>query len=236
MTIRAVGRRAVPRIDLPLALSLALSLPLVLALPLPFGRAAAAEPAPPRPAAVPARVAVADVLVSEALPPALKPSRAAAGEPRLADLRLAYPLARAAEQEDPWAWRYSESRGRWRMHTGLDLAAEQGTPVLAALAGRVLLVEVLPGYGLSVLLDHGEGLQTLYAHLRQASVLLGQGLERGEPLGEVGMTGSATGPHLHFELRHQADELLAMDPSPHLLPALVAPPPALPRGLLAADP
>jgi murein DD-endopeptidase MepM/ murein hydrolase activator NlpD len=131
---------------------------------------------------------------------------------------LAYPLAQPAESLDPWGWRYSERRSAWRLHTGIDLAAPQGTVVLASRAGRVLLVESISGYGTTVLLDHGEGWQTLYAHLHEAIVVNGVWLEQGQPLGMVGMTGSATGPHLHFELRRQGAELLALDPTPHLPP------------------
>ena len=126
---------------------------------------------------------------------------------------------------DPWGWRYSQRRGAWRMHTGVDLAADEGTPVLAASAGRVLLVESISGYGTTVLLDHGAGWQTLYAHLLSTSVATGQRLNQGEVLGAVGMTGSASGPHLHFELRRRGPSLLALDPTPHLPPLL--PPPAL---------
>ena len=126
---------------------------------------------------------------------------------------------------DPWGWRYSQRRGAWRMHTGVDLAADEGTPVLAASAGRVLLVESISGYGTTVLLDHGAGWQTLYAHLLSTSVATGQRLNQGEVLGAVGMTGSASGPHLHFELRRRGSSLLALDPTPHLPPLL--PPPAL---------
>ena len=148
--------------------------------------------------------------------------------------RLAYPLAELAESLDPWGWRYSERRSAWRLHTGIDLAAPQGTVVLAAQAGSVLLVESISGYGTTVLLDHGGGWQTLYAHLHQATVLEGTWLEQGQPLGTVGMTGSASGPHLHLELRRQGTELLALDPTPHLPPLL--PPPAPPPVLATITP
>ena len=106
--------------------------------------------------------------------------------------------------------------------------------VLASQAGRVLLVESISGYGTTVLLDHGEGWQTLYAHLHEASVVVGGLLEQGQALGTVGITGSATGPHLHFELRRQGTELLALDPTPHLPPLL--PPPAPPPVLATITP
>lgn len=193
---------------------------------------APAAPLPERPATVPAQVAVAEVLWLETLPAQLQPSRSPDPGNLPAHLQLSYPLAQPALQFDPWGWRYSESRGRWRLHTGVDLAAEPGTPVLAALAGRVLLVEAVSGYGLTVLLDHGDGVQTLYAHLQHAVVERGAWVERDEVLGGVGMTGVASGPHLHFEVRHRGADLLALDPTPHLPPPLL---PALPSQLLAAD-
>ena len=172
---------------------------------------------PQVPAEIPAQVAVADVLAYGTKP---KPSLLIKADQAL---RLAYPLGQWADSMDPWGWRYSEAKGAWRMHTGVDLAAPPGTPVLAAKAGRVLLVQSLGGYGNTVLLDHGEGVETLYAHLQRALVREGDWIEQGVQLGAVGMTGTATGPHLHFELRNRAQDLQAIDPTPHL-PPLMAPP------------
>ena len=188
---------------------------------------AQAEPPVPMPKELPLEVAVAEVqpedgLASASLAPAsLSQTPGVVARPPA----LAYPLKRFAASMDPWGWRYSQRRGAWRMHTGVDLAADEGTPVLAASAGRVLLVESISGYGTTVLLDHGAGWQTLYAHLLSTSVAMGQRLNQGEVLGAVGMTGSASGPHLHFELRRRGPSLLALDPTPHLPPLL--PPPAL---------
>ena len=187
------------------------------------GAAGAAETLP-RPGLVPAQVAVADVLLPNA-----SPAVAPAATPELRELRLVYPLGRLAEQIDPWGWRWSDSRRAWRMHTGVDLAAATGTPVLAARAGQVRLVETVGGYGLSVLIHHGQGLETLYAHLSQVLVQPGEAVEAGVPIGRVGMSGAASGPHLHFELRQRggsdAAALTALDPTPHL-PPLLPPPPA----------
>ena len=188
---------------------------------------AQAEPPVPMPKELPLEVVVADVQPEDALasaslaPASLSQTPAEAARPPA----LTYPLKRFAASMDPWGWRYSQRRGAWRMHTGVDLAADEGTPVLAASAGRVLLVESISGYGTTVLLDHGAGWQTLYAHLLSTSVATGQRLSQGEVLGAVGMTGSASGPHLHFELRRRGSSLLALDPTPHLPPLL--PPPAL---------
>ena len=110
---------------------------------------------PQVPAEIPAQVAVADVLAYGTKP---KPSLLIKADQAL---RLAYPLGQWADSMDPWGWRYSESKAAWRMHTGVDLAAPTGTPVLAAKAGRVALVQAVGGYGMTVLLDHGEGVETL---------------------------------------------------------------------------
>lgn len=176
----------------------------------------------PRPELVPAQVAVADVLPLDAAP-AIAPQTTTSPAGR--DLQLLYPLASPALQIDPWGWRWSDRRSAWRMHTGVDLAAPEGTLVLAARAGRVLLVESVGGYGLSVLIDHGQGLETLYAHLLNAAVVPGQSVEAGAVIGRLGMSGQASGPHLHFELRQRGAQLTALDPTPHL-PPLLPPPPA----------
>ncbi|MEB3172464.1 MAG: M23 family metallopeptidase [Cyanobacteriota bacterium] len=171
---------------------------------------------PAMPAEVPDQVPVAQLLAVQTQPPGALPALP----------RLGYPLAQLALQIDPWGWRYSESRAAWRMHTGVDFAAPIGTPVLAALGGRVVLAESINGYGLTVLLEHPDGLQTLYAHLDQIVVRLGDELAEGEALGTVGMTGRTTGPHLHFELRRGTpDQQLAIDPTPYLPP--LQPPPTL---------
>ncbi|MDA1247367.1 MAG: M23 family metallopeptidase [Cyanobacteria bacterium] len=187
---------------------------------------------PEAPRQVPTQVIVPDVLPQETwvVSRVLAPAAAASS----AIPQLGYPLAQAAESMDPWGWRFSKLRSAWRMHTGVDLAAPQGTSVLAAQAGRVALVETVSGYGNTVLLKHGGGWQTLYAHLHATTVVSGQLLDQGESLGSVGMTGSASGPHLHFELRRQGSELLALDPTPHLPPLL--PPPPLPPLVATIEP
>lgn len=83
-------------------------------------------------------------------------------------------------------------------HGGLDYAASHGTPVVASNSGRVALVADHFFPGRLVVIDHGLGLYTLYFHLDTALVTPGQSVERGQPIGAVGATGRATGPHLHF--------------------------------------
>ncbi|MBX9691841.1 MAG: peptidoglycan DD-metalloendopeptidase family protein [Cyanobacteria bacterium] len=88
-----------------------------------------------------------------------------------------------------------------RMHTGVDLSAPHGTPVVAADSGNVIRTGVLSGYGNLVIINHGSSVSTLYGHLSSINVATGQNVKRGEVIGRVGATGRATGPHLHFEVR-----------------------------------
>lgn len=132
---------------------------------------------------------------------------------------LGYPINQAPIEISPFGMRYSESRGAWKMHTGIDLIVTEGTPVLAAEGGTVILVDEVSGYGLTVVVDHGGGWQTLYAHLFEIAVLPGQAVHRGQPLGRVGESGRASTPHLHFEIRQRRGErVVALDPAPILRP------------------
>lgn len=165
-----------------------------------------------RPVAVPGSVAVADLSAGLAAAPLLASSGS-----------WLYPLTLEPQEQDPWGWRWSEARQRWRMHTGVDLLVPEGSPVLAAQEGLVLLAEEVSGYGLTVLLAHADGWQTLYGHLSTMAVQPGARVLRGQRLGLVGATGNASAPHLHLELRRrEGDVLLAHDPTP----LLAAPRPA----------
>ncbi|UFJ40198.1 M23 family metallopeptidase [Brevibacillus humidisoli] len=94
---------------------------------------------------------------------------------------------------------------RWgQLHKGVDLWNQQEaqTPILAAKEGVVVETGAIrSGYGYMVILDHGDGLQTYYAHMRKIIVQIGQRVERGQKLGYMGNTGDSTGYHLHFEVR-----------------------------------
>lgn len=103
-----------------------------------------------------------------------------------------------------------------RPHQGLDFGAKRGATVKAAQKGKVLIADAKSlnsRYGKAVLIDHGHGYQTLYAHLDGFYVEAGQTVEPGQPIGKVGSTGRVTGPHLHFELLIDGKQ---QDPAPYL--------------------
>lgn len=90
-------------------------------------------------------------------------------------------------------------------HTGVDYAAPTGTPVVACKFGKVLEakdgVSFGPSYGLAVIIDHGQGVKAVYAHLSKINVKAGDKVAAGDKIGEIGSTGNSTGPHLHLEAR-----------------------------------
>ena len=98
-------------------------------------------------------------------------------------------------------------------HSGIDLPAFTGTPVRSAAAGFVAWTRKGTQYGNYVMVIHSDGMATLYAHLSRIDVVPDQFLTRGEQLGAIGMTGFATGPHLHFEVRKEG---IPVDPIPFL--------------------
>lgn len=133
-----------------------------------------------------------------------------------------FPLSIPAQITSLFGWRIHPITGDRRLHTGTDLGAPLGTPVLAAEAGNVALANYWGGYGLTVVLDHSKFTrQTLYAHLSEAFVQPGEWVEQGTVIGRVGSTGNSTGPHLHFETRQLTQEgWVATDPGMQLESAL----------------
>jgi murein DD-endopeptidase MepM/ murein hydrolase activator NlpD len=101
----------------------------------------------------------------------------------------------------------------WRLHTGQDLGADQGTPVYAVSAGRVVSAGPSGGYGNVVVLQHGGGVQSYYGHLSQIVVPPGAQVKAGQLVGRVGSTGLSTAPHLHLEIRQDGRPV---DPVPFL--------------------
>ncbi len=113
----------------------------------------------------------------------------------------------------PYGYRIHPIFGTKKLHTGIDIAGGSGTPIAAAGSGRVILAETYGGYGRAVVIDHGGGLATLYAHQSSIAVSVGQRVSRGDIIGYVGCSGSCTGPHLHFETRENGAKV---DPMKYL--------------------
>jgi murein DD-endopeptidase MepM/ murein hydrolase activator NlpD len=104
-----------------------------------------------------------------------------------------------------FGWRTHPILGTSRFHNGLDFGAEHGSPIRAADNGVVIAAGWEGGYGNTVIIDHGNGISTLYGHASELYVAVGQPVQRGQVVAAVGSTGLSTGPHLHFEVRQQGE-------------------------------
>ncbi|MEP6633762.1 MAG: M23 family metallopeptidase, partial [Luteimonas sp.] len=114
-------------------------------------------------------------------------------------IRMPIPYARITSS---FGMRKHPILGTIRGHMGIDYAATSGTPIMAAGDARVQFVGWKGGYGRAVILDHGRGYTTLYGHMSAfGNIKQGQRIAQGTMIGRVGMTGLATGPHLHYEFR-----------------------------------
>jgi murein DD-endopeptidase MepM/ murein hydrolase activator NlpD len=120
----------------------------------------------------------------------------------------------------PFGMRFHPILHIWELHSGIDIAESTGTPIHAAESGVVVQVGYLTGYGNTVVIDHGvvkgQKIATLYAHQSRTAAYVGEKVQQGEVIGYVGMTGWATGPHLHFEVRVNGKPV---NPIPWLPPA-----------------
>lgn len=106
-----------------------------------------------------------------------------------------------------FGWRTHPILGTERFHSGIDFGADYGSLVYASERGRVIYADWYGGYGNAVIIDHGNGMTTLYAHCSELYVKDGDMVEKGQPISAVGSTGFSTGPHLHFELRANGEPL-----------------------------
>jgi murein DD-endopeptidase MepM/ murein hydrolase activator NlpD len=112
----------------------------------------------------------------------------------------------------PFGWRADPFTGRAQFHAGTDVRMAYGQDVQAVAPGRVVSVGERSGYGLTVVVEHGNGLETRYAHLSAAAVRAGDTVEAGQVLAQSGNSGRSTGPHLHLEARRngQAIEMASL--------------------------
>ncbi|HEU4489083.1 MAG TPA: peptidoglycan DD-metalloendopeptidase family protein, partial [Actinomycetota bacterium] len=131
--------------------------------------------------------------------------------PVVAGARFLWPAAGGVSS--PFGYRVHPIFGDLRLHTGVDIGAAYGAPVVAGDAGTVAFAGAMGGYGNAIVVDHGGGIATTYNHLSAFGVVTGQEVARGEVLGAVGCTGYCTGPHLHFEVRVNGSPV---DPMPYL--------------------
>lgn len=95
---------------------------------------------------------------------------------------------------------------RWKMHEGIDILGQYGTPIFATGAGVVKFVGWNGGFGLCVIIDHRNGYETTYGHLSKTTVREGQAVVRFQKIGECGSTGLSTGPHLHYEVSFNGEK------------------------------
>ncbi|MFK7932555.1 MAG: peptidoglycan DD-metalloendopeptidase family protein [Saprospiraceae bacterium] len=96
----------------------------------------------------------------------------------------------------------------WKMHAGIDFSAPTGTAIQATGDGKVVRVEhKKSGYGTNVVVDHGYGYKTLYAHMSKVLVTKGQKVNKGQKIGLVGSTGTSTAPHCHYEIHHKGQKI-----------------------------
>lgn len=103
--------------------------------------------------------------------------------------------------------------GYGRFHSGVDISAATGTPIKATAAGRVVNASYYGGYGLAVVIDHGNGLQTLYGHCSAVACGPGAFVKKGQLIAYVGSTGMSTGPHVHYEVSVNGTQV---DPLPYM--------------------
>jgi len=129
--------------------------------------------------------------------------------------KLAVPIKDSYRISDGFGYRTHPIYHTRRLHSGIDMAAPEGTNIYAAESGVVITAGWTNGYGYTVILDHGNGLWTLYGHIRKGGikVKIGESVKRGQKIAEVGSTGNSTGNHLHFEVRLNGT---AKDPNDYL--------------------
>lgn len=176
------------------------------------------------PVSEPAEIAFGDLAFGAAADPA--PAMAPEPAPEPGDMHFAPAAAPAPFVRRPveggrissrFGPRPSQPAGAPPMHSGTDIAAPQGTPIVAPASGRIVHADFgfadSEAWGNTIAIDHGNGWQTVYAHMEGFDVSLGDLVSPGQQIGRVGSTGNSTGPHVHVEVRHNGERI---DPAQHV--------------------
>ena len=128
--------------------------------------------------------------------------------------RMLWPVPGHYMLSDTFRSRYNPVNGKREFHTGIDIPAPTGSPILAADSGVVITAGWINGYGYAVIIDHGNGITTLYGHNSKLLVSVGQHVNRGDQISRAGSTGNSTGPHCHFEIRINGTPV---NPAPYVM-------------------
>lgn len=123
------------------------------------------------------------------------------GKAKYAGGKMIWPVPSSKKIDSPFGYRIHPVYKKKKMHTGVDIDAAMGASIIAANSGKVISSGWKDGYGNTVIIDHGGGITTLYAHCSKLLVKTGSKVEAGQTIAKAGKTGVATGPHLHFEVR-----------------------------------
>ena len=118
---------------------------------------------------------------------------------------MTWPVSGGGKVTSPFGYRIHPILKEKKLHTGMDIAAPSGTAILAANDGKVIFAGTKGSYGKAMIVDHGGGIVTLYAHCSSLIASDGQTVQKGDTIAKVGSTGYSTGPHLHFEVRVNGD-------------------------------
>ena len=126
---------------------------------------------------------------------------------------MTWPLPNYYTVTSPFGNRLHPILKKYKMHTGIDIAGAgcNGKNIVAAASGKVITAGWISGYGYTVMIDHGGGIVTLYAHSQKLLVKVGEQVKAGQAIALVGSTGNSTGPHLHFEVRENGKYVNPLD-------------------------
>ena len=124
-----------------------------------------------------------------------------------------FPVSGVSRYTSGYGMRFHPKLNKWRMHYGIDIGASEGRNIMAMDDGTIIFVGNKGGYGKTVIIDHGNGITSLYAHCSKYVVKNNQYVSAGEVIAKVGNTGLSTGPHLHLEIRFDD---IPVDPLPYI--------------------